>query len=1018
MKIPDIGDVMNKFEVLGIVGEGAYGVVLKCRHKETNEIVAIKKFKDSEENEEVKETTLRELKMLRTLKQENIVELKEAFRRRGKLYLVFEYVEKNMLELLEEMPNGVQPEKVRNYIYQLIKAIHWCHKNDIVHRDIKPENLLISYSDMLKLCDFGFARNLSEGSNANYTEYVATRWYRSPELLLGAPYGKAVDMWSVGCILGELSDGQPLFPGESEIDQLYTIQRVLGPLPPEQMKLFYSNPRFHGLRFPAVNHPQTLDRRYLGVISGVMLDLMKNLLKLNPSERYLTEQCLNHTVFQTQRLLDKSSGTSPTRLTKRKPHHAENRNHGNKSTSQSTRSESRDQQNLTVSFKRADDSTQHDGSSNESSAALSPNLIPLPDYQQTKQNLSSSKDLTNTNLPLLPSPRLNSKEAHSKSKADFQADQKVAEGPGAKYLKPNTKSQQNRHSFVEMPQNKTGTLPTEKPSRHSFIEPVQGSVSQQSKNPAVLTPSKTYRTLSDSRSVGNLSDMKIHGEDQTSRYFPSSCLELNASNNTTGQMENRPMQNPPAATTPMSKSLESRKPATRHSTNEEELKVPASNEGGHSHSVSAPHESFPYDLNYPSPYASKPRSQRHSMYIPRKQVSEISSGGMGQGMPARTNSLQMLSPQMQHARTSLTRGSVGSSREDCTDTPGMEQSLSDGKHSRPPIKDSTRDNAMSFHSHQHQIEPGGYHDIHLEDGLSTKENKYVFSDTMPRDRRVRSYYEDYSSLEGTFSERGPINVSMTSNSKSKHSKRHTSFDLWKSTENLNINPPEQTKERGKGFFRAIKKKKKKSQTTENCDGENPSIRKSLFPLFSAKNHLKHISSSRELPVVNLPMMPSSDGHDRLALQKALHTSQNRERDWPIDKMADVQPQKHPLKSLRKFLQLPTSFSHSTPSEVRFQPLPNQPVKSSHIEGRIHAAGQTPNSNIRQDSQAKPRSTFQLPGQMEPIWHVLPSGRTGIDGTMNPDQMISKSSQNGHSLHLTRTARSRMPNLNDLKETAL
>ncbi|OBS71201.1 hypothetical protein A6R68_00262 [Neotoma lepida] len=135
--------------------------------------------------------------MLRTLKQENIVELKEAFRRRGKLYLVFEYVEKNMLELLEEMPNGVPPEKVKSYIYQLIKAIHWCHKNDIVHR---------------------------------------------------APYGKSVDMWSVGCILGELSDGQPLFPGESEIDQLFTIQKVLGPLPSEQMKLFYSNPRFHGLR--------------------------------------------------------------------------------------------------------------------------------------------------------------------------------------------------------------------------------------------------------------------------------------------------------------------------------------------------------------------------------------------------------------------------------------------------------------------------------------------------------------------------------------------------------------------------------------------------------------------------------------------------------------------------------------------------------------------------------------------------------------------------------------------------
>ncbi|XP_078265596.1 cyclin-dependent kinase-like 5 isoform X2 [Rhinoraja longicauda] len=974
MKIPDIGDVMNKFEVLRIVGEGAYGVVLKCRHKETNEIVAIKKFKDSEENEEVKETTLRELKMLRTLKQENIVELKEAFRRRGKLYLVFEYVEKNMLELLEEMPNGVQPEKMRNYIYQLIKAIHWCHRNDIVHRDIKPENLLISHNDMLKLCDFGFARDLSEGSNANYTEYVATRWYRSPELLLGAPYGKAVDMWSVGCILGELSDGQPLFPGESEIDQLYTIQRVLGPLPSEQMKLFYSNPRFHGLRFPAVNHPQTLERRYLGVISGVMLDLMKNLLKLNPSERYLTEQCLNHTAFQTQRLLDRSSGASPTRVTKRKPHHAENRNHGSKSTSMSIRSDSRDQ-NLSVNIKRGDDINQPDGLSCESSAPRSPALIPSPDYQHTKQNLSVSKDFTNTNLPLLPSPRLASKEAHTKTKTDFQADQKIAEGPGAKYLKPNTKSQQNRHSFVEMPQNKTGTLPAEKPTRHSYIEPVQGSVSQQSKNTPVLTPSKSYRTLSDSRSVGNLNEMKVHGEDQASRYFPSSCLELNASNNTlsTGPNENRPAQNPPAT----SKGLETRKPSIRHSTNDDELKVPASHlEGGHSHSASAPHESFPFDLNYPSPYA-KSRAQRHSLYIPRKQVSEISSGSVGQGLPTRTNSLQMLSPQMQHARTTLNRGSLGSSREDFAETPGMEQSLTDGKHSRPPIKDSTRDNTVSFHSHQHQIEPGGYHDIHLEDGISTKENKCVFSDTVPRDRRVRSYYEDYSSLEGTFSERGPINVPMTSNIQSKHSKRHTAMDLWKSTENLNINPPEQTKEKGKGFFRAIKKKKKKSQT-----------------------------------------MPSSDGHDRQALQKTLQSCQNRGNDWSMDKMMDDQSQKHPLKSLRKFLQLPTSLSHSTSSDVRFQALPSQPAKSTRSEGRHRATGQTHNSTIRQDSQAKPRPNFQLPGQMEPIWHVIPSGRTGIDGAINSDQIISKTSQNGHSIHITRTARPRMPNLNDLKETAL
>eukprot|EP01137_Pigoraptor_chileana_P016535 Opistho-2@73444 len=248
---------MNKYEVQGVVGEGAYGVVLKCRNKETNEIVAIKKFKEGEDDEAVRKTTLRELKVLRMLKQENIVNLKEAFRRKGKLYLVFEYVEKNMLELLEERPNGVSIDHVRLYIYQLVKAIHWCHQNDVIHRDIKPENLLISSDYVLKLCDFGFARTLAPKGGGRYTDYVATRWYRAPELLLGAKYGKAVDIWSIGCIMGELTDGEPLFPGESEIDQLYTIQSVLGPLPPHQMDLFLKNPRFMGLKFPDMSEPIT-----------------------------------------------------------------------------------------------------------------------------------------------------------------------------------------------------------------------------------------------------------------------------------------------------------------------------------------------------------------------------------------------------------------------------------------------------------------------------------------------------------------------------------------------------------------------------------------------------------------------------------------------------------------------------------------------------------------------------------------------------------------------------------------
>ncbi|XP_067422177.1 cyclin-dependent kinase-like 5 isoform X2 [Emydura macquarii macquarii] len=1026
MKILNIGNVMNKFEILGVVGEGAYGVVLKCRHKETHEIVAIKKFKDSEENEEVKETTLRELKMLRTLKQENIVELKEAFRRRGKLYLVFEYVEKNMLELLEEMPNGVPPEKVKSYIYQLIKAIHWCHKNDIVHRDIKPENLLISHCDVLKLCDFGFARNLSEGSNANYTEYVATRWYRSPELLLGAPYGKSVDMWSVGCILGELSDGQPLFPGESEIDQLFTIQKVLGPLPSEQMKLFYSNPRFHGLRFPAVNHPQSLERRYLGILSGVLLDLMKNLLKLDPADRYLTEQCLNHPSFQTQRLLDRC-GSSPSRSAKRKPYHVDsntlsNRNQASKSSAVQShhRSNSKDIQTLGAGLQRDEVLPANESflNGNLPAAAHSPMHTKKPSNTPG----SGNKDLANNNIPHLLSP----KESKTKTEFDFNLDPKASDGPGTKYLKSNTRSQQNRHSFMETSQSKTGTLqPSEKHSRHSYID----TIPQSSKSPSYRTKSKSHGVLTDSKSVGNLSEARAQiAEPNSSRYFPSSCLDLNSPTSPTPprHSDSRTLLSPSGRNNRSDGTLDSRRPPTRHSKTMEELKLPDHMDGSHSHSLSAPHESFSYGLGYTSPFSSQQRPHRHSMYVSRDRVrSKGSEGGLsvGQGMAARANSLQLLSPQVQHR--SLTR-SVGSSREDCTeDTNRNDQIPPEINLTRPAVKDSSRDVSTSFHSRQ-KSEGGTYHDPHLEDGASTKENRHLYNDPIPR--RVGSFYRVPSPRpEGTFLENNVSNrvsaLPADSGTVTNHSKRQTSFDPWKSPENVN-SQSEQLKEREKqGFFRSIKKKKKKSQTIESTNGENPSIKKSLFPLFNSKNHLKHSSSLKKLPVVTLPMMPSSDGQDLLALQKAIHSSNlqsSRQKEWHPEKMTEIQTHNQPLKSLRKLLHLSSSSNHSIPSEPRFQPLPSQPAKASFSEVRIHPISQTSSSssssNVRQESQSKGRPTLQIPGQIEPSWHVSPVNRSASDGTSYSDQLPSKSGQNGPTYN--RTNRSRMPNLNDLKETAL
>ncbi|XP_056132216.1 cyclin-dependent kinase-like 5 isoform X2 [Lampris incognitus] len=824
MKIPDIGDVMNKFEVLGIVGEGAYGVVLKCRHKETNEIVAIKKFKDSEENEEVKETTLRELKMLRTLKQENIVELKEAFRRRGKLYLVFEYVEKNMLELLEELPNGVPLEKVRSYIYQLIKAIHWCHKNDIVHRDIKPENLLISSNDILKLCDFGFARNLSEGNDANYTEYVATRWYRSPELLLGAPYGKAVDMWSVGCILGELSDGQPLFPGESEIDQLFTIQKVLGPLPPEQMKLFYNNPRFHGLRFPAVNHPQTLERRYLGIISGALLDLMKNLLLLSPTERFLTEQSLNHHAFQTQRLVERPGPPTPTpvRSSKRKPHHGDSttpsRSHGGKSSGHH-RSSSRDCSSLP---RHEELHPSNDGFLNgnmSASISLSPTLHPKS-YQPQIFNHSTScnMDLASNNLPHLLSP------GESKNTGDYDVSlgSKVSDGPGAKYLKSNSRLQQNRHSFIE---GKTNTLQSgDKHSRHSYME--SHSSTPSSSKFAYLNLSKSHGALSDAKSVGNLNEVHLLADEPTSRYFPSSCLDLTAPSSPSARrgdrLEHSITSRGSTRSERESNTLDSsyRRSSFRHKASED-MKSPdnldageSSGGGSHAHSLSTPHDALSYGQGYTSPFSSQQRPHRHSMYVRRdhqKTHGADEALAVGQGVPTRASSLQLLSPQLQH-RT-LPHHSGGSSREE--DMSRSEQTPTEVTHNRPPIRDSTRDNTASFHMQRQKSEVGLYHDQQTEDGGSSKENRSIYSDSMPR--RVGSFYRvpsprpDNSFHDSRGQGRGS-SVAGDGSTLTNHSIRQTAFDPWTGPDTAVLNPSEPSKEKEKqGFFRAIKKKKKKSQ---------------------------------------------------------------------------------------------------------------------------------------------------------------------------------------------------------------
>ena len=231
----------------------------------------------------------------------------EAFRRKGKLYLVFEYVPRNLLEVLEERPGGLDPDLVRRYTWQLVKAVAWCHRHDIVHRDIKPENLLVgsddTRSDALKLCDFGFARQLKRHkANEPLTDYVATRWYRAPELLLGsASYGLEVDQWAVGCIMGELTDGQPLFPGESDVDQLHIVREAMGAIDEKtpgrddrlgRGRLVSSPPQ---RRDRGMEH---LRRRYSPKLDDNALRFMRGTLAMDPRERLSWQGMLTHAYFE------------------------------------------------------------------------------------------------------------------------------------------------------------------------------------------------------------------------------------------------------------------------------------------------------------------------------------------------------------------------------------------------------------------------------------------------------------------------------------------------------------------------------------------------------------------------------------------------------------------------------------------------------------------------------------------------------------------------------------------------
>jgi len=317
-------DVSN-YERIAKIGQGTFGEVFKARDKGTGRVVALKKILMDNEKEGFPITALREIRILKLLSHENVVNLLGISRQKGfqhktagkvnanksnpgipfginvsMFYLVFEFCEHDLAGLLSNVNVKFNLGEIKKIMQQLLNGLYYIHSNNILHRDLKASNVLITKTGVLKLADFGLARAYSKPRKDpnKYTNRVVTLWYRPPELLLGERnYGPPVDMWGAGCIMAELWIRSPILQGETEQKQLYYISKLCGSITPESWPSVVHFEQYQKTELLAGAPRKLRDKLMPYIKDACAMDLIEKLLILDPSKRIDAGAALDHDFF-------------------------------------------------------------------------------------------------------------------------------------------------------------------------------------------------------------------------------------------------------------------------------------------------------------------------------------------------------------------------------------------------------------------------------------------------------------------------------------------------------------------------------------------------------------------------------------------------------------------------------------------------------------------------------------------------------------------------------------------------